>query len=40
MLEGQAVAVAARLIRDADTRAGAVDVERLRAELAALGVPL
>jgi hypothetical protein len=40
MLEGQAVAVAARLIRDADTRAAAVDVDRLRAELAALGVPL
>jgi hypothetical protein len=40
MLEGQAVAVAARLIRDADTRATAVDVDRLRAELAALGVPL
>ena len=40
MLEGQAVAVAARLIRDADTRAGAVDVERLRAELGKLGVPL
>jgi len=40
MLEGQAVAVAARLMRDADTRAAAVDVDRLRAELAALGVPL
>ena len=40
MLEGQAVAVAARLIRDADAAAIAVDVERLRAELAALGVPL
>ena len=40
MLEGQAVAVAARLIRDADTGAMAVDVERLRAELAALGVPI
>jgi hypothetical protein len=40
MLEGQAVAVAARLIRDADTGASAVDVDRLRAELAALGVPL
>jgi choline dehydrogenase-like flavoprotein len=40
MLEGQAVAVAARLIRDADSGPGAVDVDRLRAELAALGVPL
>jgi len=40
MLEGQAVALAARLIRDADTRAAAVDVDRLRADLAALGVPL
>jgi hypothetical protein len=40
MLEGQAVALAARLIRDADSRAAAVDVDRLRADLAALGVPL
>jgi hypothetical protein len=40
MLEGQAVAVAARLICDADTTAAAVDVDRLCAELAALGVPL
>ena len=40
MLEGQAVAAAARLIRDADTTATAVDVDRLRADLAALGVPL
>jgi hypothetical protein len=40
MLEGQAVAGAARLMRDADTKAIAVDVDRLRADLAALGVPL
>jgi hypothetical protein len=40
MLEGQAVAVAARLIRDADTGTSGVDVDRLRSELAALGVPL
>jgi hypothetical protein len=40
MLEGQAVAVAAGLIRDADTKAVSVDVDRLRADLAALGVPL
>jgi hypothetical protein len=40
MLEGQAVALAARLICDADTRAAGVDVDRLRADLAALGVPL
>jgi hypothetical protein len=40
MLEGQAVALAARLIRDADVRAAAVDVDRLRADLGALGVPL
>jgi hypothetical protein len=40
MLEGQAVAVAARLMRDGDAAADAVDVDALRAELIGLGVPL
>jgi glycine/D-amino acid oxidase-like deaminating enzyme len=40
MLEGQAVAAAARRMRDDDVRASDVDVERLRADLAGLGVPL
>jgi glycine/D-amino acid oxidase-like deaminating enzyme len=40
MLEGQAVAAAARLIRDRDTRAADVDVEHLRSDLSELGVPL
>jgi hypothetical protein len=40
MIEGQAVAAAARLVRDGDLRAADVDVERLRSDLAELGVPL
>jgi hypothetical protein len=40
MLEGQATAAAARLIRDRDVRAADLDVEHLRADLAELGVPL
>ncbi|UCE86049.1 MAG: FAD-dependent oxidoreductase [Deltaproteobacteria bacterium] len=40
MLEGQAVATAARLVRDADCSTRAVDVDRLRHELTARGVPL
>ena len=40
MLEGQAAAVAARLICDSDTPAANVDVDRLRTELTALGVLL
>jgi hypothetical protein len=40
MLEGQAVAAAARLARDDGVRVAEVDVEKLRARLAALGVPL
>jgi hypothetical protein len=40
MLEGQAVAVAARWLRDHDVAARAADVDAIRADLAALGVPL
>jgi hypothetical protein len=40
MLEGQAVAAAARQVRDDDASAIDVDVERLRADLAGLGVLL
>jgi hypothetical protein len=40
MLEGQAVATAARLMRETDCSATAVDVDRLRSELAGIGVPL
>jgi hypothetical protein len=40
MLEGQAAAAAARLVRDGDVRVADVDVGRLRADLAELGVPL
>ena len=40
MLEGQAVAAAARQICDDDVAAASVDVERLRAVLADWGVPL
>ncbi len=40
MLEGQAVAIAAREMRDADLAASAVDVDRVRAALTAMGVPL
>ncbi len=40
MLEGQAVAAAARLVVKEDSAARAIDVDRLRADLAALGVPL
>jgi FAD dependent oxidoreductase len=40
MLEGQAVAAAARLACDAGVRAADVDVEKLRAHLTTLAVPL
>ena len=40
MLEGQAVAAAARLIVARDLPAREVDADRLRADLGALGVPL
>ncbi len=40
MLEGQAAAVAARILNERGGSAADVDVERLRRELAALGVPL
>jgi hypothetical protein len=40
MLAGQAVAAAARLMHERDTTAAGVDVDELRAQLAALGVPL
>jgi hypothetical protein len=40
MLAGQAVAAAAQLMRERDTAAADVDVDALRAQLAALGVPL
>ena len=40
MLQGQAVAAAARLVRDADVACGAVDVDALRRTLSQLGVPL
>jgi hypothetical protein len=40
MLEGQAAALAARQIRDRDVAAREVDVDAVRRELAALGVPL
>jgi hypothetical protein len=40
MLAGQAVAAAARLMRERDTAAAEVDIDELRAQLAALGVPL
>ena len=40
MLEGQAVAAAARLVRDADVACSAVDVDALRRTLSQLGVPL
>ncbi len=40
MLEGQAVAAAARRICKDDTSASNVDIDRLRAELGDLGVPL
>jgi hypothetical protein len=40
MLEGQAAATAARLVLKSDVPAGAIDVDRLRSDLAALGVPL
>ena len=40
MLEGQAVAVAARRMCEDDSSGRDVDVDRLRAELADLGVPL
>lgn len=40
MLEGQAAATAARLACKGNSAVGAVDVDRLRSDLAALGVPL
>lgn len=40
MLEGQAAAAAARQLRDRDVAARDVDVDSLRRDLAALGVPL
>jgi glycine/D-amino acid oxidase-like deaminating enzyme len=40
MLEGQAVAVSARLVRDADCAARDIDIAQLRHELTARGVPL
>jgi len=40
MLEGQAVAAAARRMAEDDTSGAGVDVDQLRAELADLGVPL
>lgn len=40
MLEGQAVAVAAREMCDADIGAAAIDIDRLRAALDGMGVPL
>jgi hypothetical protein len=40
MLEGQAAAAAARIARDADVACADVDVERLRADLESLGVPV
>jgi hypothetical protein len=40
MLEGQAVAVAARDLRDRDVAARDADVDRIRHDLAKLGVPL
>ena len=40
MLEGQAVAAAARIIRESDVCARDVDVDRLRADLVAGGVPI
>jgi hypothetical protein len=40
MLEGQAAATAARLVCKGDLAARAIDVDRLRSDLAALGVPL
>jgi hypothetical protein len=40
MLSGQAVATAAQLARDGDIPVANVDVDRLRAHLAGLGVPL
>jgi len=40
MLAGQAVAAAARLMGERDVSAADVDIEELRAQLAALGVPL
>lgn len=40
MLEGQAAGAAARLLRDRPTPARDLDIDRLRSDLAALGVPL
>jgi hypothetical protein len=40
MLAGQAVAAAARLVCERDITTADVDVDALRAQLAALGVPL
>jgi hypothetical protein len=40
MLEGQAVAAAARIIGERDVCARDVDVDRLRADLVAGGVPI
>jgi hypothetical protein len=40
MLEGQAAATAARLACKGDLAIRAIDVDRLRADLAAQGVPL
>jgi hypothetical protein len=40
MLEGQAVAVAARHLRDHDIPARDADIDHIRHDLAHLGVPL